>query len=508
MEVDEIEVVDSDSKEQAVLTKTGKLFMAFAFCALIAAYLFVSLVPLSDNPLGYLILTAVFFGITIVFALITGGRFSLYSALAVVVGLAVSLFRMIHGNAFLFPAFLINALLYAYLVVSLYGNHSRSLGGRFLLDIAKGVAYMFISFGCFFKDLFKPRGSKKNSAALLIVLAGVVAALVLLLIVGSLLSYDKNFAAMMPKIDLETISDFIIKLLFTVPVAAVIYSIYASSRERKLPSVSSEESFNRTASCIKVIPMIIIALPIAALLIMYVLFFISQWAYYMSAFTHALPEGYSAAEYAREGFFQLCAVACINAFLIVVLECFAKKSTKGMNTLSRVLSILLSLATLVLIATAISKMLLYIDLYDMTRDRLYVTVFLVFLALAFVIVILSVLFKKVKALPLIIGIAIIFLVVFSLVNTDRFIAKYNVDAYLSGKHSNIDIDYLEKELDLNAFPELIRLNENAVDPSTAQSSGSAVSRLADSVKNEKLAWYKIDIPYLNAKKMLKTYEIN
>ena len=481
------------------ITREGAAFLALALGLLIASYLLMSIFPAWQSPLGFLLITAAVYVITTAAALLLGARPGLLSAAALAIGLIAAMYRMVHGcaQADIFPVMLISLFVYAYYVLTLFSNHSGRIGCGLLMDFVKGLSYMFVSFHEFFIAIFKPKGSRKRPFAVLLVTGGVLASAIFVIAVASLLSYDANFKALLPEISLEDVLSAILKLSLAVPLAAMLFSAVASSRKRLFPALSSEETVSKAGSQVKVIPAILIVMPVAALLIVYALFFISQRAYYLSAFTHTLPEGYSAAEYAREGFFQLLAVTIINLVLIVLLGCFMRNRSRSADILRRVLAALLSAAALLLITTAVSKMLLYIDRFDLSRARLEATVFMLFLAAVFAAVLLSSVFKRVKAAPIIAVAAVIFFVAFSLTNTNRFVAKYNVDMYLSGKHSDIDVEYLENNLGWSSAPELRRLSECA--------QGDVRERAERSYENMKarsgeVEWYRGDIPYYTALK--------
>ena len=91
------------------------------------------------------------------------------------------------------------------------------------------------------------------------------------------------------------------------------------------------------------------------------------------------------AEYARHGFFELCAVTAINLAVI-----FAAKllSQEGRGKLLRIEVILLSVFTLALTVIDLSKMVLYIQSYGLTRLRIYTSIFMVFLFIVFLIILL------------------------------------------------------------------------------------------------------------------------
>lgn len=505
------EVIDTNVKRR------GTIFFCLALCCFAAAYLMLSLVPINSSPIGFFVLSAVLYAVTIAACLMLKGRLGIWSFVFMILGLVLAFYGIFHegsrynltGSNFLidlFPVFFLSGICYSLFTLSLFGNNSGSLGGGFLLDMAKSAAYLFILFPSFFKCLFKPEGSKRSGRTFLFIIVGLIAAMVLVLIVGGLLSFDKHFTDMLPKLDFEIVVQTVLKLFFAVPLSAMLFSLFASSFGKKLPELSSSSSSDKVGKAVKVIPAPVIMIPVIAVLAVYVMFFISQWAYYMSAFTHELPDGYSAAEYAREGFFQLCAVAAVNAVLIAVLSCFIKRTGKAGEIVEKSLRIFLSVASLILIATAISKMVLYIDMYDLTRIRLIVTLFLVFLAAAFIFTILSALIKRFKAIPAIVVTGAVMLAAFSLVNVNGLIAKYNVDMYLNGKHENIDVEYIQDDLGFSAVPELKRLYENANDAAVKKEAHDALKQAKHDLYELELKWYEKSIPVFKAEKILEDWK--
>lgn len=502
MEINEI--ADLPAAEPGGITKRGVLELVFACFLLACAYFFTCIFPVASSPLGFFVFAVVLLAGTLAAALLLGAKPGLFSYGALIFALAAAFCRFLNdGSAFdLAPCFAAFGIAYLFFTVSLFSNHSHGLGGTFLLDIVKGFAYMFLSFGRFFVSLFHPEGNRRSAKKLLSVFGGIAAAAVLIIIVCSLLSYDAHFSALLPKIDFDDVFDAMLKLSFAVPIAALLFSALLSSEKRMLPALSTAESAERTGEKLHVLPSLLVALPILGVLAVYVLFFFSQWAYYMSAFTHTLPEGYSAAEYAREGFFSLLIVAIINSVLIILLSVFTKRSGRAWDAFCKVLMIALSAATLVLIATALSKMFLYIDRFDLTRARLIAALFLCFLAVAFVAVILSVLIRRMKALPVIIAAGLAMLFLFFVFPVNRSIAKYNVDAYLSGKHENIDVRYLEEDIGYAAAPELIRLYDAAQDPDVKDSAADMLTVLSGRLGLTGEKWYASSIPFERAKRLL------
>lgn len=87
-----------------------------------------------------------------------------------------------------------------------------------------------------------------------------------------------------------------------------------------------------------------------------------------------LPGGYTYAEYAHEGFYQLLAVTILNLALVS----FCKKHFAN-NKILQVLLVVISLCTYVMIASSALRMYLYVGVYGLSHLRVYVLWLLVVL---------------------------------------------------------------------------------------------------------------------------------
>ena len=87
-----------------------------------------------------------------------------------------------------------------------------------------------------------------------------------------------------------------------------------------------------------------------------------------------LPGGYTYAEYAHEGFYQLLAVTILNLALVS----FCKKHFAD-NKILQVLLVVISLCTYVMIASSALRMYLYVGVYGLSHLRVYVLWLLVVL---------------------------------------------------------------------------------------------------------------------------------
>ena len=185
-------------------------------------------------------------------------------------------------------------------------------------------------------------------------------------------------------------------------------------------------------------------------------FFISQWDYYTLAFYGVLPDGYSYAEYAREGFFQLCAVSTVNLLMMLGCTWFIRLHGKISRIILKVITIANSVCSLILILTAASKMYLYILEYGLTPLRVYSSWAMIVLAVIFLLFIAKQINDKLPLYSLCIVCTTILFLALCICDPDTKIATYNTNQYISGNLERVDIDLLI-DLGDSAVPALVNL---------------------------------------------------
>lgn len=158
-----------------------------------------------------------------------------------------------------------------------------------------------------------------------------------------------------------------------------------------------------------------------------------------------LPEKYTYAEYAREGFFQLLFVCILNISL--VLFCIGLfKENKWMKFLLTIIS----LCTYIMLASSAFRMCMYIKQYHLTFLRVFVLWFLVLLALALAGLICSIFSRRFRLLRYLIVVCTACYLIFSFSKPDYLIARYNINA-IPNATEEVDVDYL-KSLSSDAAP--------------------------------------------------------
>lgn len=191
------------------------------------------------------------------------------------------------------------------------------------------------------------------------VLTGVLISVPLLLLVTILLQYaDAVFGSLVS----DVFGKWDIRAVFAVCLIAAVATGFAYGSIRLFYRKDEEraERDKRTKD-----PVILITIGIV-LGIVYVIFCAIQ-VVYLFAGAGKLPEGYTYARYAREGFFQLLAVCLLNLLLVLIgIHHFREdRVLKGVMTG-------LILCTYLMIASSAYRMILYVSAYNLTTLRVWV----------------------------------------------------------------------------------------------------------------------------------------
>lgn len=172
-------------------------------------------------------------------------------------------------------------------------------------------------------------------------------------------------ARLLPRPDIFTL----VMLVDSLPVGAWLYGLVGGALRRTVPPVNGQAT--RTgAEALRVAPCPAVAAALTGTCLLYVLFFAVQAGYLFGAFTGHLPAGLTAANYARQGFFELCQVCALN---FALLAGAAKLSRSPLRTrlLLRGLAALLCAETFLFGLVAAAKLGLYIQRFGLTERRLF-----------------------------------------------------------------------------------------------------------------------------------------
>ncbi|MBQ7944974.1 MAG: DUF4173 domain-containing protein [Lachnospiraceae bacterium] len=159
----------------------------------------------------------------------------------------------------------------------------------------------------------------------------------------------------------------------------------------------------------------------------------------------SLPEGYTYASYARQGFFQLTFVCAFN--LLLVLGCL---SFFGENKILKIILTVISACTYIMIFSSAYRMLLYISQYHLTLLRVFVLWALAVMFIMMAGVIYYIYHRQFPLFRFFLTITTVGYLLLSASHPDYWIARYNVTQAESIQ--DLDQEYLIYTLSLDTAP--------------------------------------------------------
>ncbi len=440
--------------------KSGKFdFTAFekgfALIALVLGYLFNRFLFGGTAPgFGALIFFEVALVCGIVYLIKQGVKFngtSISQAVLIAVYPASFIFSD-NGTVKGFGA-LFTVLLYMYWIYSACAE-LRGYRQRFIGDALRSTfVNPFKNFISLPVAVFKPAKNAKNKVLRYVLLGLLVTIPFTAVIAALLLSSDEAFRNF---IGIENIADeigeFLLRFIFAIPVAMIIFSVLITAIRDKA-DVKAKKSHRKDGR----LNHIIFVTAFVPVILLYAAFFVSQFAYFTSAFQNILPEEFTYAQYARQGFFELCAVVAINILMVVLTMLLCKKKDNGHYSVGvKLMVCVLCLCSVALVAISVAKMIMYTSAYGLTHKRVYTLWFTLVMLCLVVILFTKILAPKFRFWTATVSVLLVLFLVLSFANVDMLIAKYNVQWYKEGKIGWMGEEALY-ELDHSAVPYLDEL---------------------------------------------------
>lgn len=408
----------------------------FAVITFVCSVIFVSLSLFGGFAAGFTLSYIVLFILTAVYISGSGARLKLFPLFCGAASLLISGVFALYND----PA--VNFLLFAALVC-LYGvfvSQTYTKAGSVLLPAAEiltavpmlNVCEPFRSYGKYSTEE-NHRGPDKN------IIAGLAISVPLLaVIIPLLIRSDAAFEHMMGSL-FSGFFETAVKIFIGTVLFVFLFSMLFSVKKQlvKTEREGSASSF--------ILPAATAVTVLTVISVFYAAYLFSQLAYFFSAFSGFLPENYSftASEYARRGFFELCAIAGINLCVIVFCVCAAKRDESGRVPMPvRLLSLLVCLFSAVFAVTALSKMFLYINSFGLTRLRLMTSVFIAALLLIFAGAAVYMFRPGFPVIKYAVTVLACIAIVSGYCDIDRTIARCNTEWYASEKLSEIDVNHL------------------------------------------------------------------
>lgn len=333
-------------------------------------------------------------------------------------------------------------LLVMCLLLNQYFDTKKWNLGKYVGSICQLVVMSFGELGKPFSDgkaYFREKGkvNKKVWYGLL----GVVIALPILLIAAGLLSsadavFRKMTTDFMNWIRPDNIFNVVIRVTF------LFFTSYALTSYLCKRSIPEEVKDRRKGEPV-------LAITIMSLLSLLYLLFSGIQIFGLFLGKMQLPEGYTYAQYAREGFFQLLAVSILNLILVLVCLSFFRESK-----VLKVIMTIMSLCTFIMIASSVMRMIIYIRYYYLTFLRIFVLWMLTVLFVMFIGVLINIYRESFPLFRYGVVMVTVLYLALSFSHPDYIIARVNIANAPGG-----DFSYLS-DLSADAAPVIIPYMES------------------------------------------------
>jgi hypothetical protein len=290
--------------------------------------------------------------------------------------------------------------------------------GSFIASDLFNAAFVkpFPGFGKIFMDIFSFRKKKdpnaieagqepvkKSKSSVLLGLLVILIMIPIFIVAVTLLGQiNKEFGNAVSKVlsmidfrlDLQWLVENQFYFFLAVPVCLYLYGLLSkcadSDGERERARCERLTRFRMV--CRKVSPMLSIIIT-GCFVLLYLSFFVFEGKYLFSAFGGMLPEEFTAAEYARRGFFELTGIMFINMLIFLAISYFENREGKGRKVSSGMIIALMT-ESVVFSAISFSKLALYYSRFGYTPKRLLAIWGTLIFAAGAILVIVSTIRKK------------------------------------------------------------------------------------------------------------------
>ncbi|MEL7644977.1 MAG: DUF4173 domain-containing protein [Anaerolineaceae bacterium] len=321
-------------------------------------------------------------------------------------------------------------------------------------------------------------GSKSANRRSVAVLRGILIALPLVALLGVLLAsadavFSSHFSSLLNWIKIEKPEEFIFRLIFMLGLSYALFGLVWHALTKTGEKLALEPDQPLLKPFLGMTESAIILFALNALLATFVLV---QIKYFFAGAQNITLEGFTYAEYARRGFFELVVAAIITLLVHYGLASLTRREDRRRKVFFSILASLLLLQTGVILVSAFQRLSLYEAAYGFTQARLTAHVFMVFLGLGLALSIVMEITRTYKHLAVsLLLVLLAFGLTLSFLNVDRTIARQNIQHAQAG--NELDLAYLAGgSLSEDAAPELFEaFDDPALSPELRDSLGLALS---------------------------------
>lgn len=392
----------------------------------------------------------------------------------------IPLFIFFSAVTFIRAESLTSFLAFTFTLVTLTILTVTYLGGRWIqYTIADAVTKLFALAGSliarpilFSNDVRKAQaeaGVKPSKYNFMPIIRGLVIALPIVAIFASLLAsadviFGQRLDDFIELFKLEDLPEYIFRLIYILvlgyALAGVVLHASTESKDEKLigedkPAIPAFLGFTESS------------IILGSVVILFAIFVVMQFQYFFGGETNINIEGYTYAEYARNGFGELVAVAFFALLMLLTLSAVTKRETETQRKTYSGLGIALVALLLVMLFSAFQRLNLYEAAYGFSRLRTYTHVFLVWLGLLLIATIVLEIIRKERLFAIAMLIASFgFAISLPILNVDAFIVNQNIKRELTQSDAvDLDSQYFIQLSD-DAVPALVNALQTSTLPDT------------------------------------------
>lgn len=364
---------------------------------------------------------------------------------------------MIAVRAGYFLTFLnVAAVIYLLLIIAESTQRERLVS---FLDFIRPIFILPFSFLAHAAQAFREAGSRRKNltkeSKARQVFKGVLMALPILIIFTLLFaSADLVVQTYLKQvfdftISTEIIARALIVLLITILFVGVFRYIFQKGAKRESKSIALIE---RTIGSVET------AVFLSLINALFLIFIIIQITYLFGGSQNITLEGFTYAEYARKGFFELLLVSLLTYFFIWASERSIKREKDRHSKAFIALAAGLVLQTLIILVSSHQRLSLYEQAFGFTQSRFYAHVIILWIAVMLIVFLYTIFNQRYVGILTrsTIITAIIFLIGINIINPDALIARNNIERAGQSEAHPLDIWYLSRLSD-DAVPEIVGL---------------------------------------------------
>lgn len=177
------------------------------------------------------------------------------------------------------------------------------------------------------------------------------------------------------------------------------------------------------------------AIVLGSVNVLFALFVVVQFAYLFGGVANVATTGYTYSAYARRGFGELLFAAALVLAMIFVIETVTDRADNRRERAFRMMSGTLVAFTIVILASAYMRLLLYEQAYGFTRSRLEAHVFMAWLGVLLIGFVVMLAARRLAWFVHLVGLAALgFILTLNMLNVDRLIVLENL------KHMRVQED--------------------------------------------------------------------